>query len=242
MVIYFDSDNKDAAFYFSAEELFTRYIKSETPVLMLWQTENTVMLGNNQVVSSEIDIDFALEAGIKIVRRSSGGGAIFTDMGTVLYTVIEPLRDEATVHREEVAATVIKALRKMGVPAVREGRNDILVDGKKISGLAQYTLGGHVCTHGSLLFDADLEILTKVLIPNEAKLHPKGITSIRSRVTNIKPHLDDACTVGEFMDLLKNELLFGKDFLFYELSAGDIARIDSIYHEKYANQTWNLDK
>jgi len=207
---------------------------------MLWQTEKTVMLGNNQVVDSEVDIDFALDNGIAIVRRSSGGGSIFTDNGTILYTVIEPLVKEALDHREEVAAAVIESLQKMDVPAKREGRNDILIDGRKISGLAQYTGGTHVCTHGSLLYDADLKILSRVLIPNENKLRPKGITSIRSRVTNIKPYLDQECTVLEFISRLKNDLLHGNDVTVYELSVEDRARVNQIYHEKYTNQKWNL--
>ena len=239
-MIFIENDCKDAAFHFSAEEYFTRYLRSVSPVLMLWQTEKTVMIGNNQTVTAEVDLDFAHACGIKVVRRSSGGGAIYTDSGTLLYTVIEPLITEAKAHMEEVAATIVNTLNKMGVPAVREGRNDLLVEGRKISGLAQYALGSHVCTHGSLLYDADLETLTTVLIANPDKLHPKGISSIRSRVTNIKPYLGDKCSVFEFISRLKNELLQLSDPVPYELSAGELTSIDRIYHKKYANQAWNL--
>jgi len=128
----------------------------------------------------------------------------------------------------------------MGVPAVREGRNDILVDGRKISGLAQYTLGSHICTHGSLLYNTDLEILTGVLIANYEKLHPKGISSIRSRVTNIKPYMDKACTVNEFMVRLKKIMLNDTEFVMYELTDEELKEINSIYFEKYANKSWNL--
>jgi len=184
--MYFIADKSlDAALHFSHEELFTRYLRFNEPVVMIWQTDKTVMLGNNQVTKAEIDVDFALKENINIVRRSSGGGAIFTDPGTILYTFIEPLKYESKIHREKVAETVIKALDSIGVSAKQEGRNDILTDGKKISGLAQYTSANHICTHGSLLFDTDLELLSKVLIANESKLLPKGIASIRSRVTNI---------------------------------------------------------
>ena len=239
-MIFIENDSTDAAFHFSVEEFFTRYYRSDSQVFMLWQTEKTVMLGNNQVPDSEIDIDFALENGIRIVRRSSGGGAIFTDMGTLLYTVIEPLNKETAAHREETAAKIIESLRKMGVPAVREGRNDILIDGRKISGFAQYTSGTHVCTHGSLLFDADLESLSKVLIPDEKKLRPKGISSIRSRVTNIKPYLDQKCSVMEFISRLKKELLHGNDVITYTLSTDDLTQVDRINNEKYSNKEWNL--
>jgi len=239
-VLLFENDRKDAAFYFSVEEFFTRSFRSDKPVLMLWQAENTVMLGNNQVAEAEVDMNYARENGIRIIRRSSGGGAIYTDLGTLLYTVIQPLTNAPISHREEVAATVIKALRKMGVPAVREGRNDILVEGKKISGLAQYSLGNHICTHGSLLYDTDIETLTDVLIANYDKLHPKGITSIRSRVTNIKPYMDKECPVNEFMASLRELLLDGKDFQIYKPTAGELSEVNHIYHTKYANDKWNL--
>jgi len=240
-VFFVENDSiSDAAYHFSVEELFTRYISVNEAVIMLWQTEKTVMLGNNQVFKSEVDEEFAEKAGIKIVRRSSGGGAIYTDLGTVLYTVIEPLIYDTKTHRENVAATMIEVLKRMGVPAKREGRNDILADGRKISGFAQYTSGNHICTHGSLLFDTDLETLTKVLIANEEKLRPKGIASIRSRVTNIKPYVDTAMSTGKFIKELKKELHNGKDTVRYELSDDDFKEISRISEDKYNNREWNL--
>ena len=232
---------RDAAFHFSVEELFTRYIKKTKPVLMLWQADKTVMLGNNQIVEAELDKEFAESSAIQIVRRSSGGGAIYTDTGTVLYTLIEPITEEAKTHREKLAANIIFALKEMGVTARREGRNDILVEGRKISGLAQYTVGNHVCTHGSLLYDTDLEVLTRVLKPNEEKLHPKGITSIRSRVTTIKPYIPENFKVPEFIDALKKALLSDKDFELYELNVDELIKVNRIKNDKYANHNWNLN-
>jgi len=239
-LILIETDSKEAAFHFSVEELFTRYIRKNEPALMLWQADKTVMLGNNQAVEAEVDLEFALSSEVQIVRRSSGGGAIYTDLGTVLYTVIEPLSSDTGTHREKVAATVITALGKMGVTAVREGRNDILIDGRKISGLAQYTSANHVCTHGSLLYNTDLDMLTDVLIKNPAKLQPKGITSIRSRVTNIKPHIREKYTVDEFIEVLISELISGKNYKIHKFNSMENEIIKRIYSEKYANPEWNL--
>jgi len=233
-------DSKDAAYHFSIEEYFTRFMKLLKPVLMVWQTDKTVMLGNNQVVLSEVDRDFAHSMGISIIRRSSGGGAIFTDTGTVLYTMIEPLLYDNKTHREQTADIIIDALKSLDIKAVQEGRNDILLNGKKISGLAQYSSGNHICTHGSLLYDTDLEVLTNVLIANENKLHPKGITSIRSRVTNIKPNISENLSIEDFIKKIKIELLRGKDFLEYEINENDHAMIRNIYKEKYSNENWNF--
>jgi len=239
-VIFIESRCNDAAYHFSIEELFTCSIRNNNPVLMLWQTGKTVMLGNNQSVKAEVDVDFALKSEIKIIRRSSGGGAIYTDPGTVLYTVIQPKTKEANIHREETAASVINALKKTGIPAVREGRNDITAEGRKISGLAQYASGSHICTHGSLLYDTNLETLSKVLIADEKKLLPKGITSIRSRVTNIKPFMDNGPSVGEFIDILKDHLLSDIEYNVYLPGEDELTEITKIYQKKYTNPEWNL--
>ena len=239
-MILVESKNLNAAYHFAVEELFTRYLRLKEPVLMLWQTKKTVMLGSNQVVEAEIDTEFALGSAINIVRRSSGGGAIYTDTGTILYTVIRQLKGDAGQMREKTAAAIVSALQKLGVPAVREGRNDILAEGKKISGFAQYTSGDHVCTHGSLLYDTDLETLTDVLIANEKKLRPKGIASIRSRVTNIKPYIKEKYSVEEFKLIMRNMLISETNHTLYEFTSDDKKKIDRIYNKKYANPEWNL--
>jgi len=239
-VIFVENDSKNAAFHFSVEEFFTRHQKFNEPVLMLWQAEKTVMIGNNQVVAAEVNLKYADESGICIVRRSSGGGAIYTDSGTVLVTIIEPLVEEMTVHRENFAAALIKALVKMGVSVYREGINDILMNGKKISGLAQYATGDFICTHGSILYDTDLDVLTEVLIPNESKLKPKGISSIRSRVGNIKPFVLNNLPVNGFIETLKNNLLYEKEYKTYNLNNNELNKINLINNEKYANNEWNF--
>ncbi|MCL2424757.1 MAG: lipoate--protein ligase family protein [Oscillospiraceae bacterium] len=239
-MIFIESNCKDAAYHFSVEELFTRIIKPSEPVLMIWQTDKTVMLGNNQIVNAEVNLDFASNENIKIVRRSSGGGAIYTDSGTVLYTTIQPLNKDAKYYREETAANIIGVLETMGAPAYREGRNDILLDGKKISGFAQYISGSHICTHGSLLYDTDIEALTRVLIPSIEKLQPKGIASIRSRVTNIRPYIDNDYSIEEFIVALKNNLLIDNQYREYKFSDEEMAKAENIRGTKYSNPEWNM--
>jgi len=238
-VIFVENNCNNAAFHFSAEEFFIRHAKYNEPVLLLWQAEKTVMLGNNQSVKAEVNLTYAENFKINIVRRSSGGGAIYTDSGTVLYSLIEPFSDEITIHRESVAAMIIDTLSKMSVPAYRDGRNDILADGRKFSGLAQYSSGCHVCTHGSILYDTDLDVLTNVLIADETKLQPKGISSIRSRVGNIKPYISGDLTVSEFIQSLKNSLLLKEDYTTYSLDNNDLIEINRISDEKYSSKNWN---
>ena len=165
-MIFIETNSKDATFHFSVEEYLVQYYPYNEPIIMMWQADRCAMLGCNQIAQSEIDIAYAEQEHIQIVRRSSGGGTIFTDLGTYLYTMIFPYKKEQNTTeniKEKAIYPIVNTLNQMGVKAQIEGRNDILIDGKKISGFAQYTKHGRICVHGSLLFDTDLEMLAKVL-------------------------------------------------------------------------------
>ena len=235
-MIFVKSDNRDAAYYFSIEQYLTRNKKFDEPVFMLWHVDTCIMVGNNQVIEAEVNLNFAKELNIPITRRQSGGGTIFVDDGTVLCTLISPLDGEVKAHMEQFAVVLINALQKMGANAYREGKNDILLDGKKIVGMAQFSAGGHVCTHASLLYDTDLDTLTKILIPHDEKLIPKGIRSIRSRVTNIKDGMETPPTSEQFRAKLEKEVLNTADHRLYKFTSDETSEIERIYEdykEKY---------
>jgi len=242
-MIYIETESKDAAFHFSVEEYIVRHYPWGEPVMMIWRTDKCAMIGNNQIVEAEIDIGFARRHGIQIVRRLSGGGTIYTDPGALLYTVIQPLQadcDSQEIAREHVAGSVAAALNKMGVPAKIEGRNDILVDRKKVSGFAQYARCGRLCTHGSLLYDTDLEMLACVLRADEEKIRSKALRSIRSRVTNIIGYMDSPCSLTEFLGLLKKHLLSGAEVARYMLTDHDLTEINDIYYKQYGDPDWTF--
>jgi lipoate-protein ligase A len=235
----------DAAFHFSAEEYFMTRAHADEAVFMTWRTGKCVMLGCNQVAHAEIDIRLADESGIQIVRRSRGGGTIFTDPGVLLYTVILPLpyRETSDVKRLEsdyVSGPVASALRGMGIEARVEGRNDILLNEAKISGLAQYVKRNRLCTHGSLLFSANLGDLAAVLRPDDGKIRSKALRSVSARVTNISPLLPGVKDIEDFRRLLKKNIPEWRSAAGYILTAGDIARIEEIKHRKYANPDWTF--
>lgn len=218
---------------------------ADEAIFMTWRTDKCVMLGCNQVAHAEIDIRLAEKSGIQIVRRSSGGGTIFTDPGVLLYTVILPLpyrgtSDVKRLESEYASGPVASALRKMGVDAGVEGRNDILLNGAKISGLAQYVKGSRLCTHGSLLFSANLDDLAAVLKPDDGKIRSKALRSVRARVTNISPLLSDVEDIDDFRRLLKKNILEGQDAAEYILTADDILHIEEIKRRKYANPDWTF--
>jgi len=240
---YIKPDSQDAAFHFAVEEYFMEQAPLSEPIFMIWQADQCAMLGAYQVAEAEIDLKYAKELGIQIVRRQSGGGTIFTDLGTLLYTLILPDADDLSTReilREQLAAPLLRALNKSGVPAKMEGRNDLLADGKKFSGLAQYARKGRVCTHGSLLFDTDLDILTNVLRVDDEKIRSKAIRSVRSRVTNLRDHMDTPVTISEFWTLLEQTLAEEWNLQAYTLTEVDLEKIDEIYRKKYNNPDWTL--
>jgi len=238
-MIYIEPKGTSAARHFAAEEYIMENIDGN--VMMIWQADNCIMLGSNQVANIEADLHFAHKAGINIVRRPSGGGAIFTDMGTLLYTFITPY-EEADIARNKAATAVAEALKALGVPADVKGRNDIICNGKKISGLAQYIKYGKICTHGSLLYNADLDKLAAALTPDEGKIITKGIRSVRSRVTNIAEYMEEPPNTEDFWHKLKNALLKGQNNKEYVLNEEEYAAIDKICEAKYNNNDWTYGR
>ena len=246
-MIYTESKIKDAAFNLAAEEYIMRCLpkeQTEKPVFMLWQTEKCVVIGRSQIAAAEVDLNAAHSAGFNIRRRSSGGGAIFSDSGNIMYSLITRFYDgddPKKIEREQAAGFVAKALNKMGIPAISEGRNDITVNGKKISGLAQYAVKNRLCTHGSLLYNTDLELLTKILKTDTEKVSSKSIKSIRSRVVNLCEYFDDNLSLTEFTERLKSCLLdkTGKtEVEYYNFTEYDTEQINIIKAEKYDNPEW----
>ncbi|MDR2295865.1 MAG: lipoate--protein ligase [Clostridiales Family XIII bacterium] len=244
-MIYIEPQSNDAAFHFSVEEYLMERAKSDEAILMLWQTAKTVMIGSNQVTQAEIDEIVVRENDIRVVRRRSGGGTIFTDPKTLLYTVILPwtgTTDTREIIRRRVAGPIVDALADMGVPAGLEGRNDILANGKKVSGLAQYIKGGRICSHGSLLYDADLDLLARVLRADPEKIRGKAIRSVRSRVANLKEFMAENPSFEDFKAALKERLFAANEIRAYTLTRQDTEAVHAIRDRTYGTREWTWDK
>lgn len=173
---------------------FDSYVLENTDFegFFLWQDKPSVIVGLNQSVYAEVNLPFIQEHGIELVRRVSGGGAVYHDLGNLCYTF---------VGYEDGPARVAEALRKMGVPAELTGRNDIMVDGRKCSGYAKRFAAGRTMVHGTLMFDVNLEDLMNALAVPGSKLSAAGIQSVRSKVANLKEYLPYS-TVEEFKEAL----------------------------------------
>ena len=196
-MILVDFNSLDACEHFALEYyLATERDLGET-ALLLWRTEPTLMVGKYQNARLEINLPLARALGVKIVRRLSGGGTIYTDPGGWQFSFIDRGGGEE-IQFESYIAPVVSALRAMGVPARFNGRNDLTVDGRKFSGNAQYRVAGTTVHHGSLLFDTDLARMEALTTPSEEKLRSKSIRSVRERVTNLREHIGRTMTVEAF--------------------------------------------
>ena len=200
--IYIETDSTDAAFNFALEY----YLATERPfpgktVVLIWRTAPTVMVGRFQNTFAEINRAYVEKKQIAVARRMSGGGTIYTDFGAWQYSFITFAKGKASGMRE-LAAPVVDILRKLGAPAEFSGRNDILIEGRKVSGTAQYRKNGCVVHHGSLLYAADLDEIVRSTNVSCEKLQAKGIQSVRQRVGNISDYLPAPLSMMEFKEAL----------------------------------------
>ncbi len=181
------------------------FSQSEEDFLILWQNENTVVIGKNQNAYAEVDLAYAKEAGIRIARRITGGGAVFHDAGNINFSLIT--KDTHALDYAYFASPITEVLGSLGLRAEVDGRNDILANGKKISGNAQTTKNGRTLHHGTLLYDTDTERMARVLRIDREKLAYHAVRSHKSRVGNIRALLGTSLSPSEFTDLLETRLI-----------------------------------
>lgn len=232
-MIYIETNSTDVCYNFGTEYYFMAEKPLDDTVFLFWRTTPTLMVGRYQNVLEEVDKAYADGHHIRIVRRMSGGGTIYTDMGGWQYSFIEDAKGEDIQFRRYIAP-VIEALAEAGVQAVFNGRNDLTIDGRKISGSAQYRVGGRVVHHGSLLFDTDLEQMAAATTVDRCKIQSKGIQSVRERVTNIAHHLPSPMTAEAFKDKVVRHIL-GPDSRTYAVTPEDDARIRQLARERFAS-------
>ena len=231
-MIYVETGSADVCFNFGLEYYLTAEKQLPDTVFLFWRTTPTLMVGRYQNVLEEIDRAYADAHGIRVVRRMSGGGTIYTDLGSWQFTFIEPDGGE-DIQFQKYLAPVIGALGELGVEAAFNGRNDLTIGGRKISGSAQYRLGGRVVHHGSLLFDADLAEMAAATTVDRYKIESKGIKSVRERVTNIAGHLAQPMDAETFKEKIVRHIL-GRSGTVYELTETDRARASEIGQERFA--------
>ena len=182
---YLQNTSTDPHFNMAFDEFCLEQLKADEPVFYLWQNRPSVIIGLNQSAYAEVNLPFLQEKGIKLARRVTGGGAVYHDLQNLNYTITGRIRDLEKDYPAYVE-TMANALRTLGVPAQLSGRNDILVEGRKCSGYAKRMSRDRLMIHGTLMYDVDIDTLTRALSVPGSKLSAAGIESVRSRVSNLK--------------------------------------------------------
>ncbi|MCL2719722.1 MAG: lipoate--protein ligase [Treponema sp.] len=242
MNYYIENRSTDPFYNLSLEQIIFDTFDKNHSYFMLWQNHNSIIVGKHQNTMSEINSAFVKTHNINVARRLSGGGAVYHDMGNLNFTFITDADENTSIDFSTFCKPIQDALVSFGVPVEITGRNDMTIEGKKISGNAQYVKKGRVMHHGTLLYDSDLEILSKALNVSDNKIdtiESKGIKSVKSRVTNIRSFMKNDKTLNEFWAVLKNYFFGSFDMKDYIISGDEENEVQKLKEKVYSQWSWN---
>lgn len=193
---------RNLSFYLAMEEYVARVLPAGDYFFM-WQVEPTVIFGRNQLIEAEVDTDYCRANGIAMYRRKSGGGCVYADQSNIMFSYITP-DSNVNFTFNRYMLMVEHVLQKLGLDARTTGRNDILIDGKKVSGNAFYHLPNRSIVHGTMLYDTDIEKMVRSTTPSDEKLKSKGVESVRQHVTMLNRYL--TISIDEFKQFVRQNL------------------------------------
>ncbi|PZO95820.1 lipoate--protein ligase [Streptococcus halichoeri] len=236
---YIVNNSHNPAYNVALEAYAFRELVDEDELFILWINEPAIIIGKHQNTIQEINKEYIEEHGIHVVRRLSGGGAVYHDLNNLNYTIISNKSEEGAFDFKTFSQPVIATLADLGVKAEFTGRNDLEINGKKFCGNAQAYYKGRMMHHGCLLFDVDMTVLGDALKVSKDKIESKGIKSVRSRVTNILDELPEKITVEEFSDrLLAKMKETYPDMEEYVLSDAELAKVQASAEQQFGNWDW----
>jgi lipoate-protein ligase A len=238
-VLIIRSDRTDAPFFHAAEDFLMD--NTQKPVFMLWRAKKCILLGKNQNAWKQVNLDYIKEREILLVRRSSGGGTVFCDLGNINFSFIENHGTEKVNNYRLFTKPIVDVLNKMGIPAIFSGRNDLTIEGQKFSGNAQYRKKNRLLHHGTLLFSADLKDLAGALKTDPLKYKDRGIESAAKRVTNIASHLAEPMDVLDFRELIYTHMhATDADAMVRDFTEPEVLEIEKIADQKYRDWNWTI--
>ncbi|HOQ80713.1 MAG TPA: lipoate--protein ligase [Candidatus Cloacimonadota bacterium] len=240
-MIIIKSPSSDASFNIASEEYL--FNQKNDNIFLLYQNERAIIVGRKQNTLAEINHEYTKANNIQVVRRMSGGGAVFHDINNLNFCFI--IRDMKVCENsfEYYTKPIISTLKDIGIEAKLEGRNDLTIDSKKFSGNAKYFKESTLLQHGTLLFDSNINDISQALNNDPSKFNDKAVKSIKSRVTNIKSHLNFPLTISEFENMIVNKVKeLYSDAVYYEYNDHDYQEIEKLKVDKYSNWNWNFGK
>ncbi|KIL45622.1 lipoate--protein ligase [Jeotgalibacillus soli] len=239
-------DNKgitDPRINLAIEEYALKQLDIEKSYLLFYINEPSIIIGKNQNTIEEINTDYVEKNKLHVVRRLSGGGAVYHDLGNLNFSFITKDDGDSFHNFKKFTEPVVEALHQIGVKAELKGRNDLVVGERKISGNAQFSTKGRMFSHGTLMFDSEIDNVVSSLKVRKDKIESKGIKSIRSRVANISEFMEEKITIEEFKQLILSHIFAGADKIKeYVLTDKDWDNIHELSRERYQNWDWNYGK
>ena len=240
-MLFINHNNINPYFNHAAEEYVLKNFDDEC--FMLWRNSPCILIGKNQNAFAEINTDYVKENNIIVVRRLTGGGAVFNDLGNINFTFISRNKGDINSNFRKFTLPILKALDSLGITANFSGRNDITIDEKKISGNAQYYYKDKVLHHGTLLFSSSISNLSEALKVNPLKIKSKGVNSISSRVTNINSYLNNDMDVLQFKNYITNFVMnYFNEKNLYNFTDYDLKKINIIMEERFSKFSWNFGR
>jgi lipoate-protein ligase A len=242
-MIYLHSPSVDPYFNLALEQTVFDDFDRHNSFFMLWQNDNTIVVGKNQNTAEQINAGFVKAHNINVVRRLSGGGAVYHDLGNLNFTFITDAKNLQKLDLAFFCRPIAETLKELGVENVEiGGRNDITISGLKFSGNAQYIRHRRIMHHGTIMFNSDLSVLSKALNVSDSKIVSKGIKSVSSRVTNIADHLKTPLTLDDFKQKLLAKIAEGQELTEHVFTDDELAYAARLRDEKYIKWDWNYGK
>lgn len=231
--------NTDPYFNLATEEYVLKEIPEDS--FMLWRNAPSIIVGKHQNTLAEINLEYVKENRIAVVRRLSGGGAVFHDLGNINFTFIQTGEDDNLIDFRKYTEPILEVLVGLGIDARFEGRNDLTIEGRKFSGNAEHIWKNRILHHGTLLFSSHMPDLSQALNADPVKFRDKAVKSVRSRVTNISEHLKEPMEVMQFAERIQDHMVKKyPDAKFYDLDESDHGKIRELVESKYGTWDWNF--
>ncbi|MGL6106560.1 lipoate--protein ligase [Romboutsia sp.] len=238
-MLFIKSPSCNPYFNLALEEYVFEKMPKDEDYFMLWQNDNTIVVGKYQNTIEEVNVNFVKTHDINVVRRLSGGGAVYHDLGNLNFTFITDKKNIKDFDFKFFTLPIVNTLKQLGINVEFNSRNDLAIDNKKFSGNSQYIKEGRVLHHGTLLFNSKLDIVQQALKVKAHKYESKSVKSVRSRVENISTFLEEKITMEEFCDLLLKQIFEGGEIREYKLTEKEMDCIKKNSVDKYSTWEWN---